>query len=64
MAVVLAFDDVATFIRAADEENLEATEVATVTEEPRLVMRWRGKVIVDLDRKFLATNGVRQHVEA
>ncbi len=64
MAVVLAFDDVAAFIKAADEENLEATEVATVTEEPRLIMRWRGKVIVDLDRKFLATNGVRQHVEA
>ena len=64
MAVVLAMEDVAAFIQAADEENLEATEVATVTEEPRLVMRWRGKPIVDLSRKFLATNGVRQHVEA
>ena len=64
MAVVLAPQDAAAFIRAADEENLEATEVARVTSEPRLVMRWRGKVIVNLERKFLATNGVRQHVEA
>ncbi len=64
MAVVLAMEDVPAFIEAADEENLEATEVATVTEEPRLVMRWRGKLIVNLARNFLATNGVRQHVEA
>ncbi len=64
MAVVLAPDDTAAFIRAAEEENLEATVVAKVTEEPRLVMRWRGKAIVDLARNFLATNGVRQHVEA
>ncbi len=64
MAVVLAKEDVALFIGAADVENLEATEVAVVTEEPRLVMRWRGKEVVNLARSFLATNGVRQHVEA
>ena len=64
MAVVLAKEDVATFIGAADVENLEATQVAVVTKEPRLVMRWRGKEVVNLARNFLATNGVRQHVEA
>ena len=48
---------------AAEEENLEATEVAEVTAEPRLVMHWRGSIIVDLERRFLDTNGVRQHVE-
>ena len=64
MAVVLAMENVHPFIQAADEENLEATEVATVTAEPRLVMRWRGKPIVNIARSFLDTNGVRQHVEA
>ena len=63
MAVVLAPEDAAAFIAAAEEENLEATEVAEVTAEPRLVMHWRGSIIVDLERRFLDTNGVRQHVE-
>ena len=56
-------EDAAAFIAAAEEENLEATEVAEVTAEPRLVMHWRGSIIVDLERRFLDTNGVRQHVE-
>ena len=46
------------FIAAADEENLEATPVATVTKEKRLRMKWRGDLIVDLSREFLNTNGV------
>ena len=62
MAVVLAASDVPAFIKAADEENLEATVVAEVKEEPRLKMQWRGKSIVDIGRDFLDTNGVRQHV--
>ena len=62
MAVVLAPQDVEAFLRHADTENLEATQVAVVTAEPRLVMKWRGKEIVRIARSFLATNGVRQHV--
>ena len=62
MAVVLSPKDVSAFLRHADAENLEATEVAVVTAEPRLVMKWRGKEIVHIERSFLATNGVRQHV--
>ena len=62
MAVVLAPQDVRAFIRRADEENLEAAKVAVVTEDPHLVMEWRGKTIVRIARSFLATNGVRQHV--
>ena len=62
MAVVLAPGDVEAFLHHADAENLEATRVAVVTAEPRLVMKWRGKEIVRLARSFLATNGVRQRV--
>jgi len=62
MAVVLAPQDAVAFLRHADEENLEATEVAVVTAEPNLVMKWHGKEIVRIARSFLATNGVRQHV--
>ena len=62
MAVVLAPKDVPAFLCHADAENLEATEVAVVTAEPRLVMKWRDKEIVRIERGFLATNGVRQHV--
>ncbi len=57
MAVALAPEDVDEFMRYAHEENLEATVVATVTEEPRLRMSWRGKTIVDVSREFLASNG-------
>lgn len=64
MAVVLDPKDVEAFIRAAHEENLEATRVAEVTESPRLVMCWRGDTIVNLSRAFLNTNGVTQRAKA
>ena len=60
MAVVVDKKDVKKFMKYADEENLESTIVATVTKEPRLVMHWRGKTIVDLSRDFLDTNGAHQ----
>ena len=60
MAVVIDPKDVAEFMGYAAEENLEAVEVAVVTEEPRLVLSWRGKKIVDLKRAFLDTNGAHQ----
>ncbi|MCL1853470.1 MAG: phosphoribosylformylglycinamidine synthase [Peptococcaceae bacterium] len=64
MAVVLDADDVAAFVAAADRENLEATPVARVSAARRLAMSWRGKGIVDLSRRFLDTNGVRQQASA
>jgi len=60
MAVVIAPKDVAEFMKYAAEENLEAIEVAVVTESPRLVMSWRGKEIVNISRAFLDTNGAHQ----
>lgn len=60
MAVVVDKDDVEQFLKYANEENLEATVVAYVTEEPRLVLEWRGKEIVNLSRAFLDTNGAHQ----
>ena len=60
MAVVIAPEDVNTFLGYAAEENLEAVEVAVVTEEPRLVLEWRGKEIVNISRAFLNTNGAHQ----
>ena len=60
MAVVVDPKDVEEFMSYAQEENLEATEVAVVTEEPRLVLIWRGKEIVNLSRAFLDTNGAHQ----
>ncbi len=60
MAVVVDPKDVAEFMSYAKEENLEAVEVAVVTEEPRLVLSWRGKEIVNLSRAFLDTNGAHQ----
>ena len=60
MAVVVAPKDVEQFLKYANEENLEATEVAYVTEEPRLVLEWRGKEIVNISRAFLDTNGAHQ----
>ncbi len=57
MAVALDPNDVAEFCRYAREENLEATVVARVTEDPRLVMRWRDEKIVNISRAFLASNG-------
>ena len=54
--------DVKTFLGYAAEENLEAVEVAVVTEEPRLVVEWRGKEIVNISRAFLDTNGAHQEL--
>ncbi len=63
MAVVLDPSDVDKFLGFAAEENLEAIPVAVVTEEPRLVMNWRGKTIVDVSRAFLDTNGAHQEAK-
>lgn len=63
MAVVVDPKDAAEFLRYADEENLEAVEVAVVTQEPRLVLIWRGKEIVNLSRAFLDTNGAHQETD-
>ena len=60
MAVVVDPKDVAEFMGYAKEENLEAVEVAVVTESPRLVLVWRGKEIVNISRAFLDTNGAHQ----
>ncbi len=60
MAVVLDKSDVEKFIALSETENLEATAVAVVTENPRLTMNWRGDTIVDISREFLNTNGVTQ----
>ena len=63
MAVVVAPQDVEQFLAYAKEENLEATEVAVVTEEPRLILEWRGKDIVNISRAFLDTNGAHQEAD-
>ena len=60
MAVVVDPKDVDKFLGFANEENLEAIPVAVVTEEPRLVLTWRGKEIVNISRAFLDTNGAHQ----
>ena len=57
---MVAPEDVKTFLGYAAEENLEAVEVAVVTEEPRLVLEWRGKEVVNISRAFLDTNGAHQ----
>ena len=62
MAVVVANADAAEFMELADSENLESTVVADVTEEPRLVMTWNGKTIVDISREFLDSNGAEKHI--
>ena len=64
MAVVVAPEDVDKMLGFAEEENLEAVVVAEVTKEPRLVLSWRGKVIVDISRAFLDTNGAHQEADA
>ena len=61
MAVVVEAKDKDKFIAFAEEENLEAYEVATVTEEARMVMTWKGQTIADLSRDFLNTNGASKH---
>ena len=60
MAVVVAPEDVEKFLGFANEENLEAVPVAVVTKEPRLVLYWRGKEVVNISRAFLDTNGAHQ----
>ncbi len=60
MAIVVDPKDVDQMLKYADEENLEATVVATVTKEPRMVIHWRGKEIVNLSRRFIDTNGAHQ----
>ena len=64
MAVVLAAPDVAGFMELAAEENIEATVVAVVNENPRLILTWRGKEIVNISRAFLNTNGTRKKAHA
>lgn len=63
MAVVVAKEDVDKMLSLAAEENLEAVVVAEVTEEPRLVLLWRDKVIVNISRAFLNTNGAHQETD-
>ncbi len=63
MAVVVEAKDVARFCELAESENLEATVVARVTKLPRLVMRWNDKVIVDISREFLNSNGAEKHID-
>ena len=64
MAVVVAPADVDSFLKLADSENLQAVPVAAVTEEPRLVMNWNGKSIVNISREFLNSNGAEKHITA
>lgn len=61
MAVVVDKNDVETFIKLANDENLEATPVAVVKDEPRLKMTWNNKTIVDISREFLNSNGAEKH---
>lgn len=64
MAVVVESGDAQRFIEAANAENLEATVVAQVLSEPRLIMKWNGKVICDIKRAFLNSNGAPKHIKA
>ncbi len=63
MAVVLAAEDKERFMQLAAEENLEAMQVAVITESPRLVMKWRGKIIVDISREFLNSSGAPKYID-
>ena len=63
MAIVVAPENVARFLEIAADENLEATVVATVTEEARLKMHWNGQNICDISRDFLNSNGAEKHVD-
>ena len=62
MAVVVSPSDVQRFLELAAKENLEATVVAVVTQEPRLRMHWNGRQIVDVSREFLNSNGAEKHI--
>ena len=63
MAVVIEKENVDRFMALADSENLEATVVARVTEEPRLRVHWNGKTIIDISREFLNSNGAEKHID-
>ena len=63
MAVVVGEKDLARFIELADRENLQAKKVAVVQAEPRLVMEWNGREIVNVSREFLSSNGAEKHIE-
>ena len=63
MAVVIEKENVEKFMALADSENLEATVVARVTEEPRLRVHWNGKTVIDISREFLNSNGAEKHIE-
>ncbi len=63
MAVCVEAKDAERFMAIADSENLEATVVAKVTADPRLVMHWNGKTIVDISREFLNSNGAEKHID-
>lgn len=62
MAVVVAKEDVNRFLELAESENLEASVVAEVKENPRLIIKWNGKDIVNISREFLDTNGAEKHI--
>ena len=62
MACVVEAKDVNRFLELAESENLSAVQVATVTEEPRLVMNWNGNTIVNISREFLNSNGADKHI--
>ncbi|MBQ3211062.1 MAG: phosphoribosylformylglycinamidine synthase [Oscillospiraceae bacterium] len=64
MAVVIEKENIERFMALAESENLEATVIAKVTEQPRLVMHWNGKKIVDISREFLNSNGAEKHAVA
>ncbi len=63
MAVVIEKENIEKFMALAESENLEATVVARVTEEPRLRVHWNGKTIIDISREFLNSNGAEKHIE-
>ncbi|MBU3181943.1 phosphoribosylformylglycinamidine synthase [Clostridium psychrophilum] len=63
MAVVVRKEDASLFIKLSEKENLEAVEVAKITDDNRLKMVWKGKTIVNVSRSFLDTNGVKQHTD-
>ena len=63
MAVVIEKENIDRFMALANSENLEATVVARVTEEPRLRVHWNGKAIIDISREFLNSNGAEKHID-
>jgi len=63
MAVVVEAEELNHFLSLAEKENLRAVHVATVKEDPRMTMTWKGRVIADLSREFLNSNGAEKHIE-